>query len=426
MGGEVTNPGHELLRLQIWLVRLEAARSEWTPKGHLPFNFRREVHSLLVFGSLLFAGSKCSLSASDPSEALSARSRFVPIDGALSLVSGTLVEEHPTGGAAEPASTVRVKRIVTEVPSAVDRRFNFITMGAGISVLVLLLLVGLFLLIQSSDALGQTGIFTFLTRTEWRTDVQPARIGVLGLLTGTVLVALVAVAIAIPFSVFCALAITEYSTAKRRKWLVGVVDLLAAVPSLLFGLWGFLYLSDKIVPISRWLSQNFGFIPLFKTQSDASLTGSIFIAGIVVALMVLPIITSVVREVFSQTPPGEKEAALALGGTRWGMIRTVVFPFGKGGIIGGSMLGLGRALGETIAVALLLPQVPQKIGESIHILQNGGATVSGFIANRAGADSFTTSGLLAAGLVLFIITLGTNMIASVVVSKSRSGAGVDI
>ena len=189
---------------------------------------------------------------------------------------------------------------------------------------------------------------------------------------------------------------------------------------------GFLYLSDKIVPISTWLTQNLGWIPLFKTEEDASLTGSIFIAGIVVALMVLPIITSVVREVFSQTPPGEKEAALALGGTRWGMIRTVVLPFGKGGIVGGSMLGLGRALGETIAVALLLPQVPQKISESIHILQNGGATVSGFIANRAGADAFTTSGLLAAGLVLFIITLGTNMIASVVVSKSRSGAGVEI
>jgi ABC-type phosphate transport system permease subunit len=238
--------------------------------------------------------------------------------------------------------------------------------------------------------------------------------------------ALVAIAIAIPLSVFSALAITEYSTAKRRKWLIGVVDLLAAVPSLLFGLWGFLYLSNKIVPISLWLTQNLGWIPLFKTSEDASLTGSIFIAGIVVALMVLPIITSVVREVFSQTPPGEKEAALALGGTRWGMIKTVVLPFGKGGIIGGSMLGLGRALGETIAVALLLPQVPQKIGDSIHILQNGGATVSGFIANRAGADAFTTSGLLAAGLVLFIITLGTNMIASVVVSKSRSGAGVDI
>ena len=339
-------------------------------------------------------------------------------------MGGIALEDNPV--AQPPPVVERTRRVIAEVPSTADRNFNRLTMGAGISVLLLLLLVGGFLLIQSSDALSETGIWTFLTRTEWRTDVQPARIGVLGLLAGTVLVAVVAVGIAVPLSVLCALAITEYSTAKRRKWLVGVVDLLAAVPSLLFGLWGFLFLSDKIVPISLWLSQNFGWIPLFETQENAGLTGSIFIAGIVVALMVLPIITSVVREVFSQTPPGEKEAALALGGTRWGMIRNVVLPFGQGGIIGGSMLGLGRALGETIAVALLLPQVPQKLGESIHILENGGATVSGFIANRAGADAFTTSGLLAAGLVLFIITLATNMIASVVVSRSRSGAGVDI
>jgi len=340
-------------------------------------------------------------------------------------VSGIDLEDPPIPPAPAQGAT-RTKRVVTEVPSAVDKRFNAITMGAGISVLVLLLLVGAFLFIQSSDAISQTGVLRFLTRTEWRTDVQPPAIGVMGLLTGTVLVALVAVLFAVPLSVFCALAITEYSTARRRKWLIGVVDLLAAVPSLLFGLWGFLFLSDKMIPISTWLTQNLGFIPIFSTEQNASLTGSIFIAGVVVALMVLPIITSVTREVFSQTPAGEKEAALALGGTRWGMIRAVVLPYGRGGIIGGSMLGLGRALGETIAVALLLPQVPQQIGESIHILQNGGATVSGFIANRAGADAFTTSGLMAAGLVLFIITLATNMIASVVVSKSRSGAGVDL
>ena len=160
---------------------------------------------------------------------------------------------------------------------------------------------------------------------------------------------------------------------------------------------------DQIVPLSRWLTDHLGWIPIFKTDPGASLTGSIFIAGIVVSLMVLPIITSVVREVFAQTPPGEKEAALALGGTRWGMIRAVVLPYGRGGIIGGSMLGLGRALGETIAVLLLLPQVPEVTGK---ILQNGGATISGFIAQRAGADAFTTSGLMAAGLVLFVITLG--------------------
>jgi phosphate transport system permease protein len=317
----------------------------------------------------------------------------------------------------------RTPRIVIDEPSKVDRNFNRITMAAGLSVLVLLTLVGLFLMLQSHQAISESGPLRFLTRIEWRTDVQPARIGVLGLLVGTVLVALVAIVIAIPFSVFAALAITEYTSARGRKWLTGIVDLLAAVPSLLFGLWGFLFLSGQIVPISRWLTTHFGWLPIFKTDDGASLTGSVFIAGIVVSLMVLPIITSVVREVFSQAPPGEKEAALALGGTRWGMIRTVVLPYGRGGIIGGSMLGLGRALGETIAVALLLPGVPEV---SAKILQNGGATVSGFIANRAGADAFTTSGLMAAGLVLFVITLGTNMVASVVVSKSRSGAGVDL
>jgi phosphate transport system permease protein len=237
-----------------------------------------------------------------------------------------------------------------------------------------------------------------------------------------VLVASVAIFIAVPLSVLTALFITEFATLRHRKWLIGLVDLLAAVPSLLFGIWGFLYLSDKIVPVSQWLTDHFGWIPFFATDPGANLTGSIFIAGIVVALMTVPIISSVVREVFAQTPQGEKEAALALGSTRWGMIRTVVLPYGRGGIIGGSMLGLGRALGETIAVALLLPGVPEL---SVKILQNGGATVAAFIANRAGSDAFTTSGLMAAGLVLFVITLSTNMVASVVVARSRSGAGVE-
>jgi len=316
----------------------------------------------------------------------------------------------------------RTPRLIHQEPSIADRWFNRITLTSGIVVLVLLLLVGFFLLKQSQDALGQAG-WSFFGRAEWRTDVEPARIGVLGLLTGTVLVALVAVALAIPMGVGAALFITEYASLKTRKYLTSLVDLLAAIPSLLFGIWGFVYLSEQIVPLSRWLTEHLGFIPIFATDEGANLTGSVFIAGIVVSLMTLPIIASVVREVFAQTPPGEKEAALALGSTRWGMIRTVVLPFGKGGIVGSAMLGLGRALGETIAVTLLLPQVPEI---SAKILQNGGATVSGFIASRAGGDPFTVSGLMAAGLVLFAITLATNMIASVVVSKSRSGAGVDL
>jgi phosphate transport system permease protein len=314
-------------------------------------------------------------------------------------------------------------RTVDDRPSRVDRIFDRVTLASGLVVLLLLTLIGLFLFFRSRDAFQVTGWWQFLTREGWRTDVSPPRIGVLGLLTGTVIVASIAVVIAVPFGVLAALFITDYSDARTRRYLTALVDLLAAVPSLLYGIWGFLVLSKQIAPLSKWLADNLSFIPIFKTEENANFTGTMFIAGIVVSLMTLPIVASVVREVFAQTPPGEKEAALALGSTRWGMIRTVVLPFGRGGIIGGSMLGLGRALGETIAVALLLPQVPEITD---HILENGGATVSGFIARRAGGDDFTTSGLMAAGLVLFIMTLVTNMIASVVVARSRSGVGVDL
>jgi phosphate transport system permease protein len=333
------------------------------------------------------------------------------------------VAAPPLGGTGDVRPAERTPRVFSTHPSQADQWFQRVTLGAGIVVLVLLVLVGTFLLLRSRPALEESGILHFLTREEWRTDVHPARIGVLGLLIGTVLVALVAITIAVPFGTVSALCITEYASPRLRRYLTGLVDLLAAIPSLIFGLWGFLYLSGEIVPLSSWLTTHLGFIPIFKTDPGARLTGSIFIAGIVVALMVVPIVASVVREVFAQTPPGEKEAALALGSTRWGMIRAVVLPYGLGGIIGGAMLGLGRALGETIAVALLLPQVPST---SIKILQNGGATVSGFIAQRAGGDAFTVSGLMAAGLVLFILTLATNMVASVIVARSRSGAGVEL
>jgi phosphate transport system permease protein len=321
------------------------------------------------------------------------------------------------------ARVSRSPRRIIDQPSRVDRWFNRAMLSAGLFVLTLLTLVGAFLLLRAHKALSVTGVWNFLTTEGWRTDTHPPHIGVLGMLTGTVIVAIIAVVIAVPFSIMAALFITEYSNHRFRQYLTAVVDLMAAIPSLLFGIWGFLALSDQIVPLSKWLTKNLGWIPFFGTDNGARFTGSFFIAGIVVALMTMPIVTSVVREVFAQTPPGEKEAALALGSTRWGMIRAVVLPYGRGGIIGGTMLGMGRALGETIAVALLLPQVPQITAK---ILQNGGATVAGFIALRAGGDSFTVSGLMAAGLVLFVVTLGTNMVASVVVARSRSGQGVEL
>jgi phosphate transport system permease protein len=317
----------------------------------------------------------------------------------------------------------RTPRVVIDDPSRVDRWFDRITLASGLFVLVLLVLVGLFLLLRSRSALSSQGVFSFLTTSEWRTDVHPARIGVLGLMCGTVVVAVLAVVIAVPLGTGAALFITEYASPRARRYLTGLVDLMAAIPALIFGIWGFLFLSGQIVPLSRWLTTNMSWIPFFKTEDNARLTNSMFIGGIVVSLMVVPIVASVTREVFAQTPVGEKEAALALGSTRWGMVRAVVLPYGRGGIIGSAMLGLGRALGETIALVLLLPQVPEVSGR---ILQNGGATISGFIAARAGGDKFTVSGLMAAGLVLFVIVLATNVVASVVVSRSRSGVGVEL
>lgn len=317
--------------------------------------------------------------------------------------------------------TPRTPRPIVDEPTSVDRWFTRTTFAAGLAVLSLLGLVGLFLLLRSRDAFDVAG-WSFFTTSAWRTDTSPPEIGVVGMLTGTVIVALIAVTIAVPLGTCTALFITDYSSLRLRRLLTSTVDLLAAIPSLLYGIWGFLFLGNQIVPISKFLARHFSWIPIFKTEANATFTGSMLIAGTVVSLMVLPIIASVSREVFSQTPPGEKEAALALGSTRWGMVRQVVLPYGKGGIIGGSMLGLGRALGETIAVALLLPQVPAVSGR---ILENGGATISGFIARRAGGDDFTVSGLMAAGLVLFVLTLATNMLASVVISRSRSGVGVE-
>jgi len=195
-----------------------------------------------------------------------------------------------------------------------------------------------------------------------------------------------------------------------------------------FGLWGLFYLQASAIPIAEWISTYFAWIPIFavtsssgETLTEASaFTSSAFIAGIVVGFMVVPTQTSVMREAFSQAPVGEREAALALGSTRWGMIRTVVLPFGRGGIIGGTMLGLGRALGETIAVYMIISPI---FTINWEVLKTGTNSVSALIALRYGeASEFGLSALMAAGLVLFIITLIVNFTASSIVARSRSGA----
>ena len=331
-------------------------------------------------------------------------------------------ESGAPGGPARSEAIGRAPRFAVERPSLADRLFRGGLLSSGLAVLVLLAAIGLFLLWQSRHAFGEAG-FSFFSRAGFNPFSSPPKVGVLGLLVGTCVTAAIAVPIAVPLAVCAALFITEYAPVALRKVLQGVIDLLAAVPSLLFGLWGFLYLGNQVAPLESWMGNHLSFIPFMRTSPAVSLIDSYFIAGLVIAMMVLPITASVVREVFAQTPASEKEAALALGGTHWGMVRTVVLPFGRGGIVGGAMLGLGRALGETIAAALLLPQVPSLL---VRIYENGGSTIAGFIADRAGSPPFETSALMAAGLVLFVLTLAVNMGTSAITARSRSGAGVEV
>jgi len=204
---------------------------------------------------------------------------------------------------------------------------------------------------------------------------------------------------------------------------------MAAVPSVVYGLWGLAYLQVHVVPLARWISTYFGWIPVFRVNgvdpqnplpNDALYTSSTFIAGLIVALMITPIMTSMMNEAFSRAPAGEREGAYALGATRWGMIRRVVLPFGKGGIIGGVMLGMGRALGETIAIYMIISPV---FSISFHVLQNGSNSVAALIALQYGeANPFAMSALMAAGLALFVLTMIINFTASAIIARSRSGA----
>jgi phosphate transport system permease protein len=296
----------------------------------------------------------------------------------------------------------------------------------GLIVLAVMAAVGLFLSIEAIPALRSAG-FGFLTTSEW----QPASgtFGIAAVLSGTVLIALVAVVVSLPLALGTSLFITTIAPPRVRSTLVAMVDLMAAVPSVVYGLWGLFLFQGLAIGLSRWLATWFSWIPIFKVAgadpgsplaNSTVYSASTFIAGIVVALMVMPIQTSIMREVFSQVPLGEREGAFALGATRWGMIRSVALPFARGGIIGGTMLGLGRALGETIAVLLIISPLFEI---NLRILEAGSNSVSSLIGLRYNeASGFGLSALMAAGLALFVLTLIVNFTASAFVARSRSGA----
>ncbi|WP_197029960.1 phosphate ABC transporter permease subunit PstC [Cellulomonas sp. URHE0023] len=326
---------------------------------------------------------------------------------------------------AEPARP----RPISSKATGSDAVFVKGTRTVAATVLVITGGIGVFLASQSIPTLRHYG-WSFFTETQWAPETDT--IGIAAVLVGTFTVALVAMSIAFPLSLATALYISEFAPPRVRSTLVSMVDLMAAVPSIIYGLWGFFLLQPHASAVARFLHANLGWIPIFDVDADADAaqweqtryTASAFIAGLAVAMMVMPMASSVMREVFSSAPLGEREGALALGSTRWGVIRSVVLPFGRGGIIGGTMLGLGRALGETIAVLII---VSPRFDLKFKPLEIGTNTVSALIAGRFGEASVAQlSALLTAGFVLFCLTLLINTLAAIVVSRSRSGAGTDI
>jgi phosphate transport system permease protein len=310
-----------------------------------------------------------------------------------------------------------------------DRAFGGLTRSIAIFVLILTGSIGVFLGYQAIPTLHHYGL-SFFTETRWLPERD--KIGIAAVLLGTIEVATIALVIAVPLAIAAALYISEFAPLWLKSTLVSLIDLMAAVPSIIYGLWGFFLLQPRALFFSRWLASYFGWVPLFKVDTDpraafwaqTQFTASAFIAGMCVSMMVIPLACAVMLGVFSQAPIGEREAAYALGSTRWGMIRSVVLPFGRGGIIGGTMLGLGRALGETIAVLLIISPA---FDIKIKVLSIGTETVSALIAGRFGeATSSQLTALLAAGFMLFVMTIGINSIAAIFVGRSRSGSGTDI
>jgi phosphate transport system permease protein len=350
-----------------------------------------------------------------------------PTDG----LGGSAVDGAPFNGARhdkDPQAGVPVAqpRHIEAGISLGDKVFRRFLQLAGLTVLLVTGAVGLFLFGRAFQALNVQRL-KFLTTQLWQPDVH--RFGIAAVLTGTVLIALVAIVVSTPLAIATALWISEIAPDRIKRIAIALIDLMFAIPSVVFGLWGLFFFQGHLIGVARWLATWLAWIPVFKVShfdpanpltSPSVFTASTFIAGMVVALMIAPIQCSIMREVFSQAPAGEREGALALGATRWGMIRTVVLPFGKGGMIGATMLALGRALGETIAVVLI---ISPSFKINLHILHSGAISVSSLIEIRySDSSAFALSALFAAGLALFLLTLVINFTAATIVARSRSGA----
>ncbi|MFD2793588.1 phosphate ABC transporter permease subunit PstC [Promicromonospora vindobonensis] len=321
-----------------------------------------------------------------------------------------------------PVAPVRRRRSSGDTERGFSRTFRWIATGAGALILATLAAVALFLIVRAWPAMtaGPDALAEAVPRypddTSFIAYVGP-------LIFGTLLAAVLALLIATPVAMGVALFISHYAPRRLAQVLGYLVDLLAAIPSVVYGLWGFTVLAPAVTPLWVWLNDWFGWFPLFA--GDVSSTArTMATVSVVLAVMILPIITAVSREVFLQTPKLHEEAALALGATRWEMVRTAVLPFGQSGVISAAMLGLGRALGETMAVLMILSPGFLYSFKILEAAQQ--QTIAAYIAlDFPEASGLAVNALIATGLALFVITLAVNMAARAIVARRKDFSGAN-
>ncbi|HEY0000849.1 MAG TPA: phosphate ABC transporter permease subunit PstC [Actinoplanes sp.] len=320
-------------------------------------------------------------------------------------VSPSSYEEPPFGGGGALPKKARF---------SMESGFRGLSVAAGAMVLVIIVAIAVFLISKAAPALS-ANTANFLTYKQWFPNETSPNFGIAALAFGTLITSVIALIVAVPVSLGIALFLSHYAPKRLATPLGFIIDLLAAVPSVVFGLWGRDVFRTPVEHFSEWLNKYFGWLPIFG--GDGPFGKSILLGSLVLSIMVLPIVTSLSREVFQQTPAMNEEAAIALGATKWEMIRTAVLPYGKPGVIAAVMLGLGRALGETIALALTLGIV---FNISFNVIESGGNSIAANIANSFGEANETGRGaLIASGLVLFAITLVVNMAARAIIYRRR-------
>jgi phosphate transport system permease protein len=337
----------------------------------------------------------------------------LPLGGAPAAGSAPVIgSAQPLGIDLSDAPPIAGAGTVSGAPGRVrvgDRVFGLLTSGASALVIVVVVLVGIFLVVKSVPSIADDKL-NFLTATQF--DPGNLRFGIAGLLWVTVVISVIAMIVAVPVAIGIALFITQYAPRRLARPVAYVIDLLAAIPSIIYGIWGYTELAPKLEPVQRFFGHLPG--PLFSVKYPQ---GTIFDGAVVLAVMVLPIVTAISRDVFERTPRANVEAALALGATRWEMIRMAVLPYGRAGVVSGAMLGLGRALGETIAVYFVLSTV----GGFDTSIFRGGSTFASQIA--LGSAEFNnpkaTGAYIAAGLVLFVLTFVVNAAARAVVNRRK-------